>query len=117
MDVLLLGDGARPGPRCSVGLRDSVEAGGLTLARADCWLGVVEMCMLQWAHGIVEAVCMAHNVRNLLSAQGGGLEASISDLGHVQHSVGSELGLTSRGALLGLLFNICFLPLLNWPTI
>ena len=56
MDVLLIGDGARPRARCSVGLRIGVEAKGLTLARVDGWLGVVKVCVLRWTHGIVEAV-------------------------------------------------------------
>jgi len=37
----------------------------------------------------------------------------IADGGHMQRSVGSELGLTLRGALLGLLFDVRFLPFLD----
>ena len=117
MDVLLISDGARPQAKCSVGLHVGVEARGLTLARADSWLGVIKVCMLRWMHGVVEAVCVAHGVRNLLSAQGGSPGAFVSDLGRIQRGAGSELGLTSRGALLGLLFDVHFLPLLDWPTI
>jgi len=50
-----------------VGLHVGVEAKGLTLAHADGWLGVIKVCVLWWTHGIVEVVCMAHGVRNLLS--------------------------------------------------
>ena len=48
-------------------LHVSVKARGLTLAHIDGWLGVVQVCGLQWAHSVMEAVCMAHGVRDLLS--------------------------------------------------
>jgi len=35
----------------------------------------------------------------------------------MQRVAGSKLGLTVRGALLGLLFDVRFLPLFDWLTI
>ena len=136
MSVLLLGDGAGPQARCLVGLRVGVEAKGLTLACADGWLGVVKVCVLWWTHSIMEVVCVVHSVRDLLSARGGGPGAFVSDLGSVplviqcsmwhwvvadggcmQRSAGSKLGLIVRGALLSLLFDVHFLPLLDRLTV
>jgi len=66
----------------------------------------------------MEAVCMVHSLRDLLSTRGGGLGVFVSDLGHVQHGAGNRSGLTVRDILLlGLLFDICFLPLLDQQTL